>query len=469
MVTVVTEGIFSYCGRQGEDRHDRYLGPEQAVVRVRGEAIGHVTTAEYGSQMLSLGGVHHLTGGSKKEGVVTCDALLALCNKEAVELSVDGGSTVFVQADRRRSSTARARSACGWAAARGDRHVRAQWKDHVDEVIVSTIHHGVLSEHQGGRFLDMKPAGIPRAGRKSTPGRYFQVAGPGLGWGGTDVSDPLAIIEKIDPKQAWPGLRLPDGLDHRRAFGLVRARPGPSSRSPRDAFAGAPRRGAHCRELRARALHRVVHGGAGARCAPASQENPVRLTRSVREALTKVTLAASPPTSGRAAHHLDGRCCPHAGEILRLCGPTPALVAPIEFTLRADDYAALVATPRAHHAGRRAARQQGAGRQIDRRLSPRWSPAPAARADRPHHRGLRRAAPRSSAPTARRSTASAISCRCWSRAVDAAAPVRAAYPLVQGPVARRMAEAVWPYAASTSRPWRRSRDLSPTRCWRRCF
>ena len=83
-----------------------------------------------------------------------------------------------------------------------------QWKDHVDEVIVVDDHiTGVLSEHQGGRFLDMKPAGIRVRGRRSTPGRYFQVAEPGLGWGGTDITDPLEIIEKIDPKQAWPGLR----------------------------------------------------------------------------------------------------------------------------------------------------------------------------------------------------------------------------------------------------------------------
>ena len=39
-------------------------------------------TSEYGSKMLSLGGVEHLTGGSKKEGRVTCDALLRLCNRE---------------------------------------------------------------------------------------------------------------------------------------------------------------------------------------------------------------------------------------------------------------------------------------------------------------------------------------------------------------------------------------------------
>src|SRR5438876_6193824 len=98
MVTVVTEGIFSYCGAKVKIDTDRYIGPEQAAVRARGEQVGHVTTAEYGSQMLALGGVRHLTGGSKKEGVVTCDTLLTLCNKGAVELAVDGGATMTVQA-----------------------------------------------------------------------------------------------------------------------------------------------------------------------------------------------------------------------------------------------------------------------------------------------------------------------------------------------------------------------------------
>ncbi len=98
MVTVVTEGIFSYCGAKVKIDTDRFIGPESAPVRVDGEQIGHVTTGEYGSQMLSLGGVHHLTGGSKKEGRVTCDALLRLCNGEAVDMSVDGGVGITVKA-----------------------------------------------------------------------------------------------------------------------------------------------------------------------------------------------------------------------------------------------------------------------------------------------------------------------------------------------------------------------------------
>ena len=336
MVTVVTEGIFSYCGVKVKIDTDRYLGPEQAAVRVKGEAVGHVTTAEYGSQMLSLGGVHHLVGGSKKEGVVTCDALLALCNREAVELSIDNGSTVVVQADRppvvNGTREERMRVGCGSAAIG---MFAPQWQGHVDEVIVVDDHiTGVLSEHQGGRFLDMKPAGIRVRGRKSTPGRYFQVAEPGLGWGGTNVSDPLEIIEKIDPKQAWPGLKLlmvSTTGEHSAWFELdqeLKPRPG------RHAGAGAPCRRAHRRELRARPLHRDVHG----------RRRRLAARRRHRKSGAAHALGARCADQGdlgrRAGlclagrrHHPDGRCCQMPEKSFGYV-PTPALVAPIEFTLR---------------------------------------------------------------------------------------------------------------------------------------
>src|SRR5262245_13832193 len=209
-VTVVTEGIFSYCGVKVKIDTDRHLGPETAPVRVKGEQVGHVTTAEYGSQMLSIGGVRHLTGGTKKEGTVTCDTLLDLCAGRPVEVAIDGGHGVVVQAgaapivDGR--PEVRMRVGCGSATVG---IFARQWLGHVDEVIVVDDHiTGVLTEHQSGRVLDMAPAGIRVRGRRSTPGRYFQVANPGLGWGGTDITEPLSIIQKIDAKVAWPGLRL---------------------------------------------------------------------------------------------------------------------------------------------------------------------------------------------------------------------------------------------------------------------
>ena len=119
MVTVVSEGIFSYCGLKVKIDTDRFLGPEQAAVRADGEQIGHVTTAEYGSQMLSLGGVRHLTGGSKREGNVTCQALLRALQPRAGRghdrRRRRGHPAGRPAADRERR---RARSACGSAAAR---------------------------------------------------------------------------------------------------------------------------------------------------------------------------------------------------------------------------------------------------------------------------------------------------------------------------------------------------------------
>ena len=185
MVTVVSEGIFSFCGIKVKIDTDRFLGPEQAGVLCEGEPIGHVTTAEYGSQMLSLGGVRHLTGGSKKEGNVTCHAMLDLCNGNPVELRVEGGSDVILQAGHapivNGHQEERMRVGCG-SAAMG--MFAKQWHGHADEVIVVDDHiTGVFTEHYAGTYLGVPPSGIRVRGRKSTPGRYFQVAEPGLGWG----------------------------------------------------------------------------------------------------------------------------------------------------------------------------------------------------------------------------------------------------------------------------------------------
>ena len=343
MVTVVSESIFSYCGLKVKIDTDRYLGPEQAAVRVEGEQIGHVTTAEYGSQMLSLGGVRHLTGGSKREGNVTCKALLSLCSKEPVEVEIDGGSQVVLQAGAppvvNGVREERMRVGCGSATIG---IFARQWFGHADEVIVVDDHiTGVLTEHQAGRFLDMPPTGIRVRGRRSTPGRYFQVAEPGLGWGGTNVEDPLEIIDKIDPKVAWPGLRLlmvsTTGEDAAWYVLDESLRPQPA---PMPAPIGkvVERIAENCEP----ALVTVMFmAGAGGSLRAGVTENPVRLTRSVKEALTRVTCGGAPVyvwPGGGITIMVDVTRMPDNsfGYV-----PTPALVAPIEFTLRREDYAAL--------------------------------------------------------------------------------------------------------------------------------
>ena len=179
-------------------------------MRAEGEPVGHVTTGEYGSQMLSLGGVNHLTHGGKKEGRVTCETLLDLCNGKAVELVVDGGASVVVQAGKapiiNGKHEERMRVGCGSATIG---MFARQWGDKVDEVVVVDDHiTGVLSEHQAGKLLGTRDTGIRMKGRRSTPGRYFHVAEPGTGWGGTNVSDPLEIVAGFNPKVAWSGMTM---------------------------------------------------------------------------------------------------------------------------------------------------------------------------------------------------------------------------------------------------------------------
>lgn len=343
MVTIVTEGIFSYCGVKVKIDTDRHIGPERALVRYEGETIGHVTTAEYGSQMLSLGGVHHLTGGGKREGRMTCEALLALCNRGTVALEVEDGAHLEIAAGRPPVVDGivetRMRVGCGSAAIG---MFAKQWAEHVDEVVVVDDHiTGVLSEHQAGKLLDVPPTGIKLRGRRSTPGRYFRVAGPGSGWGGTDIADPLSILAPFDPSVARPGLTLlmVSTTGEHSAFYVLDGDLRPVPRKMPAALAASV---ARVRENCEPALASVLFvGGAGGSLRSGVTENPVALTRAVRGLVAKVTSGGAPVylwPGGGITFMVDVATMPENafGSV-----PTPALVAPIEFTMRLDDYAAI--------------------------------------------------------------------------------------------------------------------------------
>ena len=107
-----------YCGVKVESTSSATSAPS-AAVRCRGEEIGHVTTAEHNSQMLSLGGVRHLTEGGKRKGAVVRETLLALLNGRPIELEVEDRARLLVQAGmarrRSRSMSSGPRNALGLA------------------------------------------------------------------------------------------------------------------------------------------------------------------------------------------------------------------------------------------------------------------------------------------------------------------------------------------------------------------
>ncbi len=343
MITVVTEGIFSYCGVKVKIDTDRHIGAERALVRVDGEPVGHVTTGEYGSQMLSLGGVHHLTGGGKKEGRVTCDTLLALCNGKSVAMQVDEGAAITVQAGQapivNGVTERRMRVGCGSATVG---MFASQWHGLVDEVVVVDDHiTGVISEHQAGKVIGWQPTGIKIKGRRSTPGRYFRVADPGTGWGGTNLNDPLLILGDFDAKTAKPGqslLMVSTTGEQFAYYELDEALRPVQKEMPARLLPSVARIEENCEP----ALCTVLFmGGAGGSLRAGVTENPVKLTRAVKQQLTHITLGGAP------AYVWPGGGITVMADVTRLPEnafgyvPTPALVAPIEFTLRRDDYEAL--------------------------------------------------------------------------------------------------------------------------------
>jgi len=343
MITVVTEGIFSYCGVKLKIDTDRHLGPERNLVRAQGEPVGHVTTAEYGSQMLSIGGVHHLTGGTKTEGRITCETLLDLCNGKEVALAIDDGASILVAAGKppvvNGQQEQRMRVGCGSATIG---MFAKQWFGKVDEVVVVDDHiTGVLSEHQAGKMLGVRETGISIQGRRSTPGRYFQVAQPGTAWGGTNISDPLSILNPFKPKFAWPRLRLlmVSTTGEHFAYYLLDDSLRPIQKDlPPELHESVARMRENCEP----ALTTVLFmAGAGGSLRAGATENPVKLTDSVKHRLTRVTSGGAPAyvwPGGGITFMVDVSRMPENafGYV-----PTPALVAPIEFTLKKADYAAL--------------------------------------------------------------------------------------------------------------------------------
>ncbi len=343
MVTVVTEGIFSYCSFKVKIDTDRHLGPEQSGIRHQGEIVGHVTTAEYGSQMLSIGGVHHLTGGSKKEGRATCELMAALGNKQAVELAIDGGAELVIQSGAapivNGAREQRMRVGCGSATIG---IFAQQWRGLVDEVVVVDDHiTGVLSEHQAGRYLGIPPSGIELKGRRSTPGRYFKVANPGVGWGGTDITDPLSIIAGFDSAISRPGMSLlmvSTTGEHFGYFVLDEALRPQAAAMPEALRRVVERIADNCEPAVATVL---FVGGAGGSLRAGVTVSPVELTRAIKQGRVNVTCG------GAAAYVWPGGGITVMVDVARMpersfgTVPTPAIVAPIEFTLTLADFRAL--------------------------------------------------------------------------------------------------------------------------------
>jgi hypothetical protein len=191
----------------------------------------------------------------------------------------------------------------------------------VDDVVVVDDHiTGVLSEHETGKTLDVPASGIKIKGRRSTPGRYFQVAGPGTGWGGTDIDDPLKILGPFNPKVAWEGLRLFMVSTTGEQFGYYELDADllPQKKDvPEKLAASAQLIAENCEPSVCSVL---FMGGAGGSLRAGVTENPVQLTRSVKDAFDPCILwRCGCLCLARRRDYSDGGCSGYADAFFWLC------------------------------------------------------------------------------------------------------------------------------------------------------
>jgi 6-hydroxynicotinate reductase len=335
VVTVVTEAPLSYSGILVKVDTDIPVGEEGADVLVGKRKVGMVTTEQYGSKMLSIGGVNLLTGN---HGLVVARTVTDMANKKPVRLTVRGGAKLELAVGEAPLINGvrpeNMRVGCGSATLGlfAPLLVKA-----ADEVVILDSHiTSLMSEHAAGRFVGAKPSGVRLRFRMSTPGRYF--GDHGNGWGGTSISDPLDVIDGLDEHAARPGMRLlitETTGRQARLFDLGkdgRFLEVPLTEACREALDAVS---ATCEPSKVSA---VYTGGTGGSARAGVALYPIRLTRAVHAAKANLTVGGAP------TYVLPGGGINFMVDVERVKGgafywtPTPATICPVEYTMELRDY-----------------------------------------------------------------------------------------------------------------------------------
>ncbi len=335
VVTVVTEAPLSYSTLMIKIDTDLPVGEEGAPVQVGKARVGTVMAEQYGSKMLTMGGVNLLTG---RDGLLVARVMTRMANGEPVRLKIRGGARLELQVgqppliDGKRPE--KMRVGCG-SATMG--LFAPLFKEAADEVIVLDSHiTSLMSLHEAGRSVGARPTGVKLRFPMSTPGRYF--GDKGKGWGGTSIENPSEAIESIDMGIARPGMRImiTETTGRKAAFfvlqpdGSLKERPlPPEAKKAVEAIAQT------CEPSLVSAL---FMGGTGGSARAGVVKYPLKLTRAVHHAKACLTVGGAPTfilPGGGINFMVD------VGRVKKgafYWTPTPALICPVEYTMTLEDY-----------------------------------------------------------------------------------------------------------------------------------
>jgi hypothetical protein len=335
VVTVVTESPLTYSSMLLKIDTDRFIGPEMAPVKYRGAEIGHVTTEQYGSKMISVGGINVMKSDNRLKAT---RLITAAANGDPVQLEVARGSTLDLQVGRTpiidgRESEAM-KIACG-AAIMG--MFGPQLKGLADEIIILDPDiTGLFSESHVGHTLGYNWRGLKPRGKFANPGRYFGTPGDGLG--GTEVIKPREAFEVVDPDKVWPGMKvlvLEVTGQHSALFEADEDKQFQPLAIP-DSVSDMKKLLADNREPSLTSA--VYMGGCGGSARTGVTTNPIKLNQAIHSGKAKLSVG------GVAACILPGGGINFLVDVGRMqwrpfsWTPSPAVVVPLEYTMERETY-----------------------------------------------------------------------------------------------------------------------------------
>ena len=337
IVTVVTEAPLSYSGMKLKADTDLFMGQEARKIYVRRKGkrhVGHLCTEEYGSKMLSLGGVNILTS---KDGLFAAKVIFELLKGKKVKFEIEDGAAVEIALGKAPEvngvSEERMRVGCGSATS----GLFAPYMfDAADEVIVLDGHITALfSEHPAGRYLKKPRSCISIKGQKSTDGRYF--VEKGTGWGGTDIHQPLDIIKSVDKSRLLDGMTLLITETTGQKFAFFKTANGEfvEEKATSEAIKFIEVLRDSCQPSTVSA---IFAAGVGGSARAGVTKNPIKLTRAVHEGRVTITIGGAKPFifPGGGINFMVDVSKIKYGSIY--FSPTPSFVIPVEYTMTYETF-----------------------------------------------------------------------------------------------------------------------------------
>jgi 6-hydroxynicotinate reductase len=337
VVTVVTEAPLSYSGLKMKVDTDLYLGEESKRIYVRRKGkrhVGHLCTEEYGSKILSLGGVNILTS---RDGMFAAKALFEFLKGKEIKMEVEDGPTLELSLGKppRVNGAVEEHMRVGCGSAVSGLFAPYMTKA-ADEVIILDGHiTGLFSEHPSGKYLKKTRSAVSIKGRKSTDGRYF--LDRGAGWGGTNIEEPLDVIKEIDPARCFEGMTLLITETTGRKAVFYRMKDGrflEDVPTPEGAAFLETLRDS-CQESRVSA---IFAAGVGGSARAGVTKNPIKLTRAVHAGKVSISIGGAKPfifPGGGINFLVDVEEIKQGSIYL---SPTPSFVIPVEYTMTLETF-----------------------------------------------------------------------------------------------------------------------------------